>query len=193
MIKIGYKRCEYDCCVYVKSLDDGSFIFLLLYVDDMLIAAQHMHDIVSLKALLGQDFDMKDLGAANRILGMEIHRNRSSRKLWLSQRDYVEKVLDKFGMRNSKPLSTPLANHFKLSSEQCLKTDKDIEDMSNVPYASTVGCLMYVMVCTRPDLVQAVSQVSKFMAKPGKQHWEVVKWIFRYLKGTSSYGNVFGC
>ena len=117
MIKIGYKRCEYDCCVYVKSLDDGSFIFLLIYVDDMLIAAQHMHDIVSLKALLGQEFDMKDLGAPKRILGMEIHRNKSSRKLWLSQRDSVEKVLDRFRMSNSKSVSTPLANHFKLSSE----------------------------------------------------------------------------
>ena len=95
-------------------------------------------------------------------------------------------------MSNSKPVSTPLANHFKLSSEQCPKTDKDIEDMSNVPYASAVGCLMYTMVCTRPDLAQAVSQVSKFMAKPGKQHWEAIKWIFRYLKGTLSYGIVFG-
>jgi hypothetical protein len=72
MLQIGYKRCEYDCCVYVRSLDDGSFIFLLLYVDDMLIAANHLHDVNELKILLGKEFDMKDLGAAKRILGMEI-------------------------------------------------------------------------------------------------------------------------
>ncbi|KAL4347437.1 hypothetical protein GQ457_17G004910 [Hibiscus cannabinus] len=117
MIKIGYKRCEYDYCVYVKSLDDGSFIFLLLYVDDMLIAAKNMHDVVGLKALLSQEFDLKDLGPAKKILGMEIHRDRSSRKLWLSQQIYVEKVLDRFGMSNAKPVSTPLANQFKLFSE----------------------------------------------------------------------------
>jgi len=85
MIQIGYKSCEYDCCVYVKSLDDGSFIFLLLYVDDMLIVAKNLDDVVGLKALLSQEFDMKDLGAAKKILGMEIHRDRSSKKLWLSQ------------------------------------------------------------------------------------------------------------
>ena len=59
MIRIGYKRCEYDCCVYVRSLDDGSFIFLLLYVDDMLIAAKSIVEINKLKVLLSREFDMK--------------------------------------------------------------------------------------------------------------------------------------
>jgi hypothetical protein len=191
MLQIGYKRCEYDCCVYVRSLDDGSFIFLLLYVDDMLIAANHLHDVNELKILLGKEFDMKDLGAAKRILGMEIHRDRGARKLWLSQKSYVEKVLNRFDMSNSKAVSTPLANHFKLTLDQCPKSDSEIEYMSKVPYASAVGCLMYAMVCTRPDLAQAVSQVCKFMSKPGKHHWEAVKWIFRYLKGTTGHGIMF--
>ncbi|CAJ2662759.1 unnamed protein product [Trifolium pratense] len=191
MLQIGYKRCEYDCCVYVRSLDDGSFIFLLLYVDDMLIAANHLHDVNELKILLGKEFDMKDLGAAKRILGMEIHRDKGARKLWLSQKSYVEKVLNRFDMSNSKAMSTPLANHFKLTLDQCPKSDSEIEYMSKVPYASAVGCLMYAMVCTRPDLAQAVSQVCKFMSKPGKHHWEAVKWIFRYLKGTIGHGIMF--
>jgi len=122
MIHIGYKSCEYDCCVYVKSLDDGSFIFLLLYVDDMLIAGKNLDDVAGLKALLSQEFDMKDLGDAKKILWMEIHKDRSSKKLWLSRQGYVEKVLDRFGMSSAKPVSTPLANHFKLSSNQCPKT-----------------------------------------------------------------------
>ncbi|KAE8684024.1 hypothetical protein F3Y22_tig00111160pilonHSYRG00030 [Hibiscus syriacus] len=192
MIKIGYNRCEYDCCVYVKSLDDGSFIFLLLYVDDMLIAAKNMDDVIGLKTLLSQEFDMKDLGAAKKILGMEICRDRDSRKLRLSQRGYVEKMLERFAMSSAKPVSTPLANHFKLSSEQCPKTDKEAENMAKVPYSNAVGCLMYAMVCTRPDLAHAVSQVCKYMSKPGKQHWDAVKWIFRYLKGTVGHGIVFG-
>ncbi|KAE8681319.1 hypothetical protein F3Y22_tig00111330pilonHSYRG00089 [Hibiscus syriacus] len=192
MIKIGYNRCEYDCCVYVKSLDDGSFIFLLLYVDDMLIAAKNMDDVIGLKTLLSQEFDMKDLGAAKKILGMEICRDRDSRKLRLSQRGYVEKMLERFAMSSAKPVSTPLANHFKLSSEQCPKTDKEAENMTKVPYSNAVGCLMYAMVCTRPDLAHAVSQVCKYMSKPGKQHWDAVKWIFRYLKGTVGHGIVFG-
>jgi hypothetical protein len=81
MIKIGYRRCEYDCCVYVKSLDDGSFIFLLLYVDDMLIAAKSIVEVNKLKVLLSKEFDMKDLGATKKILGMEIRRDRDAKKL----------------------------------------------------------------------------------------------------------------
>ncbi|KAL0432080.1 UNVERIFIED_CONTAM: Retrovirus-related Pol polyprotein from transposon TNT 1-94 [Sesamum radiatum] len=114
----------------------------------------------------------------NEILGMEILRDRGSSKLWLSQRAYVEKVLDRFGMSKAKPVSTPLANHFKLSLEQCPKTDREIEDMVKVPYARAVSCLMYAMVCTRPDLAHVVSQVCKYMSKPGRHHWEAVKWIF---------------
>jgi hypothetical protein len=191
MIKIGYRRCEYDCCVYVRSLDDGSFIFLLLYVDDMLIAAKSIADVNKLKVLLSKEFDMKDLDVAKKIIGMEIRRDRDAKKLWLSQADYVKKVLERFSMKNAKPISTPLANHFCLSTSQCPKTVEETEDMSKVPYASVVGCLMYAMVCTRPDLAHAVSVVSKYMANPGKSHWDAVKWIFRYLKGTTNYGITF--
>ncbi|XP_058776952.1 secreted RxLR effector protein 161-like [Vicia villosa] len=100
-------------------------------------------------------------------------------------------MLDKFGMSISKVVSTPLSNLFKISLDQCPKIDAEVEYMSNVPYASVVGCLMYVMVCTRLDLAQAVSQVCKFMSKPGKRHWETVKCIFMYLKGTMRYGIMF--
>ena len=136
----------------------------------MLIAAKNWHDVIELKALLGKEFDMKDLGATKKIIGMEIHRDRGSRKLWLSQQSYIEKVLDKFGMSSAKLVSTPLANHFKLFLDQCPKIDREIEDMVKVSYASMVGCLMYAMVCTRTDLAHTVSQVSKFISKPGKQH-----------------------
>ncbi|KAL0342883.1 UNVERIFIED_CONTAM: Retrovirus-related Pol polyprotein from transposon TNT 1-94 [Sesamum angustifolium] len=104
-------------------------------------------------------------------------------KTVLSQQGYIEKVLDKFGMSKAKPVSTQLANDFKLSLEWCPKTDCEIEDLAKVPYASSVGCLMYAMVCTRLDLAHVVSQLCKYMSKPGRHHWETVKWIFRYLKG----------
>jgi hypothetical protein len=76
MIRIGYRRCEYYCCVYVKSIDDDSFIFLLLYVDDMLIATTSIMEVNNLKVLLSREFDMKDLGAAKKILRMEIRRDK---------------------------------------------------------------------------------------------------------------------
>ena len=122
---------------------------------------------------------------------MKIHRDRASRRLWLSQHSYVKRVLEKFNMDNVKPISTPLANHFRLSTNQCPKTNDEVKDMSKVPYASAVGCLMYAMVCTRPDLAHVVSVVSKFLSNPRRMHWDAVKLIFRYLRGTTDYGIMF--
>uniref|UniRef100_A0A2N9GSE2 CCHC-type domain-containing protein n=1 Tax=Fagus sylvatica TaxID=28930 RepID=A0A2N9GSE2_FAGSY len=118
-------------------------------------------------------------------------KDRETRKLWLSQKNYIRKVLEKFSILDAKPVSTPLANHFRLSGSQCPKNEEEIENMSKFPYASAVGCLMYAMVCTRPDLAHAVSTVSRYMANPGREHWNAVKWIFRYLKGTAEHGILF--
>jgi hypothetical protein len=86
----------------------------------------------------------------------------------LSQGEYIEKVLERFRMQNAKPVSTPLANHFKLTKEMCPKTQEEIEYMSKVPYSSAVGSLMYAMVFTRPDIAHVVGVVRKYMNNPGK-------------------------
>ena len=90
-------------------------------------------------------------------------------------------------MKNAKPVGITLAAHFKMSIELCPSDDKEKEEMSKIPYDSVVGSLMYVMVCTRPYISYSVGVVSRFLANPGKQHWQAVKWIFRYLKGNSYY------
>src|SRR5438128_1260663 len=130
---------------------------------------------------LGQssEFDMKDLGVAKKILGMEIIRDRKSGLLFLSQQSYIKKVLHRFNMHDAKSVSTPIAPHFKLSASQCSASDEEFEYMSRVPYSSAVGSLMYAMVCSRPDLSYAMSLVSRYMANPGKEHWNVVQWVFR--------------
>jgi hypothetical protein len=88
----------------------------------MLVAGSNMKDINVLKKKLSNSFVMKDLGAAKKILGMRITRDRKNRKLTLSQGEYIEKVLDRFRMQNEKPINTPLASHFKLTKEMCPKT-----------------------------------------------------------------------
>ena len=95
-------------------------------------------------------------------------------------------------MKDAKPVGTPLAAHFKMSIELCPSDDKEKEEMSGIPYASTVGSLMYAMVCTRPEIAYSVGVVSRFLANLGKQHWQAVKWILRYPKGTSHYCLCFG-
>ena len=89
-------------------------------------------------------------------------------------------------MKNSKPVSIPLIGHFKLSKRLCPSTEKEKGEISVIPYSSAVGSLMYVMVCTHLDISHVVGVVRKFLANPGRAHWEAVKWIFRCLKGTSN-------
>ncbi|KAL2608161.1 hypothetical protein R1flu_026734 [Riccia fluitans] len=136
---------------------------------------------------------MKDLDLAKSILGMEIHRDVKGGRLWLTQGKYARKVLEKFNMLDTKPVSTPLMNHFKhqfsIAFYPLDVAEKGL--MSKVPYDSAVGTLMYLMVCTRPDIAYALGKVSKYMANPEKVHWEAVKWIMRYIKGTMGYGLLF--
>jgi hypothetical protein len=145
-----------------------------------------------LKNKLANSFVMKDLGSAKKILGMRITRDMKKCKLTLSQGEYTEKVLERFRMQNEKLVSTPLAIHFKLTKEMCPKTQEEIEYMSRVPYSSAVGSLMYAMVFTRPDIAHAVGVVSRYMNNPGKENWEAVKWILRYLRGTAKHALCFG-
>eukprot|EP00253_Pinus_taeda_P028835 PITA_28835 len=91
----------------------------------------------------------------------------SNGKLWLSQQKYIDKILLRFRMNNVKPVSVPFASHFKLSLSLCPNTDEEKDYMSRIPYANVVGCLMYAMVCTRPDISHAVGVVSRYMANPG--------------------------
>ena len=124
---------------------------------------------------------------------MRLIRDKAYGTLKLSQLEYVKKILSRFNMNEAKPVSTPLGSHFKLSKEHSPKIEEKREHMSKVPYASSIGNLMYAMVCTRPDITHAVGVVSRFMSRPKKQHWEAVKKILRYLRGSSDTCLCFTC
>jgi hypothetical protein len=120
-------------------------------VDDILLLGNNMEIIEDVKTQLSSKFDMKDLGAANFILGMEIKSDRKNMKLWLNQRKYVKTILQRFNMQECKPVKIPIPIGVKLSTNQCPKK-QEYEDMPCVPYASEVGSLMYEMVCTRSNI-----------------------------------------
>ena len=151
----------------------------------MLIARSSIEEINNLKKQLSKQFAMKDLGVAKQILDMRIIKNKANGTLKLSQSEYVKKVPSRFNMNEAKLISTPLGSHFKLSKEQSPKTKEERDHMSKVLYASAISSLMYAMVYTRPNIAHAVGVVSRFMNRPEKQHWKAVKWILRYLKGSS--------
>lgn len=110
----GYNISKYDSYIYYRSLFSSDVIYLLLFTDDMLIACTHRIEIKKMKAKLSVKFEIQDLGLITRILGIKIRRDRHARTLLLTQVGYVKKVLNKFGMDNSKYVSTLLAVHFKL-------------------------------------------------------------------------------
>ena len=135
---------------------------------------------------------MKDLGSAKRILGIDIFRDRAVGTLFLSQLRYISKVLERFGMMDSKPVMTPLGAQFRLSDDMSPTSDAEKLQMVEISYSRAVGSLMYAMVCTRADIAYAVSVVSKFMSNPSKLHCDAVKWVIRYLKGTLDHGMMYG-
>ena len=116
MIKNGFVKSEFDLCVYMKKLKDGGYVYLLLYVDDMLLVAREMTEITKVKEMLAKEFDMKDLGSAKRILGMDIERDRAGGVLKLSQSSYLKKVLQVYIMGEAKCVSTPIGAQFKLKA-----------------------------------------------------------------------------
>ncbi|GKC26415.1 retrovirus-related pol polyprotein from transposon TNT 1-94 [Tanacetum coccineum] len=168
MLSNGFKCSSYDSCVYYRSYAPDEYIYLFLYVDDMMIACKSKAEIGSTKSLLKKEFDMKELGEAKKILSMEIVKDRSRKILRVSRSEYISKILNNFRIDNGKSVKMPLGGHFKLSLKDCPLRDCDVERMSKVPYANAVGSLMYLMVCTRPDIAYAIRIFNKKDKNKGK-------------------------
>ncbi|KAL0418133.1 UNVERIFIED_CONTAM: Retrovirus-related Pol polyprotein from transposon TNT 1-94 [Sesamum radiatum] len=190
MKTLMFHKSAYDPCLYFKFVNNAP-IFLVLYVDDMLIASPDLSMIEKLQNDLRKTFEMKDLGNAKKILGMTIDRDRKTSSIFLNQKAYVISVLEKFSMINAKSSSVPLAPHFQLSKDQSPKSDSEKKLMEKVPYSNAIGSVMYLMVCTRPDIAYAVSCLSRYMSNAGPPHWEALKWLLRYLSGSANTGIKF--
>ncbi|KAK8685887.1 hypothetical protein V6N13_124919 [Hibiscus sabdariffa] len=189
--EFGFIRNEDEPCVYKKF--SGSIVsFLILYVDGILIIGNDIPTLQSIKTWLSSCFSMKDLGEAAYILGVKIYRDRSRRLLGLSQSTYIDKVLKRFSMEESKRGFLPMRHGISLLKEMCPSTPQERERMSQIPYASAIGSIMYAMICTRPDVSYALSMTSRYQANPGEGHWTVVKNILKYLRRTKDVFLVYG-
>ncbi|GAB2268687.1 hypothetical protein Dimus_038729 [Dionaea muscipula] len=160
-------------------------------MDDILLIGNDISALSSVKVWLSSQFDMKDLGEAAYILGIKLLRDRQKRMLGLSQARYIDVIFAHFSMQDSNKGFLPFRHGISLSKDQCPRMPDEIEEMRAVPYTSAVGSLMYVMLCTRPDICFAVGMVSRFQSNPGKEHWTVVKHILKYLKRTRDYVLVY--
>ena len=166
-------------------------MFLVLYVDDILLIGNDVEIMSSVKIWLSSQFDMKDLDEANFILGIKLWQDHKNRMLSLSQAGYIDKVLERFSMQNSKKGLLPFRHGVPLSDDQRSKTLEEENMMRQVPYASAVGSLMYPMFWPRPDICYSVGMVSQYQSIPGPKHWQAIKHILKYLRRMRDYMLVY--
>ncbi|TYK22575.1 gag/pol protein [Cucumis melo var. makuwa] len=144
-----------------KKINKGKVAFLVLYVDDILLIGNDVGYLTDVKTWLVAQFQMKDLGEAQYVIGIQIIRDRKNKTLALSQATYIDKMLVRYSIQNSKKDLLPFRHGVHLYKEQCPKTSQEVEDMRRIPYASTMGSLMYAMLCTRPYICYVVGIVSR--------------------------------
>jgi len=177
LTSLGFRQSKTDASLFVRT--DPSFVAIIVYVDDLIIAAVKGTNMKKLTDQLGQRFKGKDLGDAHHILGIKIDRDRFKKTLSMSQARYARAVLDRFGMSTCKPAKTPMETGLSLLPRQ------EGEDAADTHlYRSIVGSLMYLAQGTRPDLAFVVSLLGRYAADPSAQHMAAAKRALRYLKGT---------
>ena len=135
--KFGFKENDEDNCIYAK-FKSRKFIFLIMYLDDILLASSDVSLLLETKKFLSSNFNMKDLSEASFVLGIEIHRDRRKGVLGLSQKAYLEKVLRKYGMYACKPSPAPIVKGDRFEKFQCPRNQYEIDQMKAVPYASSL-------------------------------------------------------
>ena len=183
LVEIGFVTLQSDPCVYLYD-HDGVRIYLTLYVDDLLLASNNSDVMAMVKEKLKQRFKMTDMGAVSLVLGKEIQRDLERGTLTISQEAYSKSILARFGMSECKPTNTPGYGP-ELSNQQPDDTLLDEEEKKR--YQGIVGCLMYVSQVLRYDIMYAVGQLARPMAKPRKIHMVAAKHTLRYLARTTDF------
>ena len=175
-----------------KKITRSAVVFLLLYVDDILLIGNDVSTLQSVKIWLSKNFSMTDLGEATYVLGIKIYRDGSKSLVGLSQSTYIDKMLKRFCMKQSKRGNIPMTHGMTLLKFMCLKTQDERTHMSMIPYASTIGSIMYAMLCTRLDVSYALSVMSRYQSNHSKGHWVVVKNILKYMRRTKDLFLIYG-
>lgn len=166
---------------------------MLVYVDDLVLGAAKQIDMEWIKAALTKAFEMTDLHKLMIFLSLEITRDGSPQQLAIHKRRNIEQILERHGMNNACPISTPLEPHTRLPARtQTDGEDNQIKEVSIEAYQSAVGSILYTMLGTCLDIAYTVALVSQFNHAPQWEHWIAIKRVFRYLGATRDLGLRYG-
>ena len=176
---------DVDTCVYYRPTASKSVDLIVgIFVDDGIVCATNAHDLDDVIQHLASMFKVTH-GPMDYYVGFQVHRDIQTHTIFINQTRYISDILHRFQLDTANPISTPADTHVPL--QESLGPDDTLLPPS-IPYREAVGCLMYAMVLTRPDIAYAVSRVAKYTSKPRQSHWTEVKRIFRYLSGTQTMG-----
>ena len=171
---MSFKPSDADAGLYIAEFK-GSNVYILVYVDDILIAAKDIAAVNNVKERLTSIFDVRDLGEAKYFLGMSLDRNRAEHTLKMSQHRLASELVDKYGLKEAKTKSIPMSPSIRITQTQ----EDKILDKEVYRYSELVGSLLYLSVCTRPDTAQVVGVLARHMATPSMDHWTAAKAVLR--------------
>ena len=185
LLRYGFKALDADMCVFIL-VNNSIVSHLFIWVDDGWFSSSSDEECQRFATWIGNEFEVRCL-PPTRFVGMNIEYDRENSQVFLSQQHSILKALEQFGMTDSHPKLTPAESSVHLSSSMVPRNEGKV-DMSLIPYRAAVGFLLYLSSTTRPDIAYGVGQVSKFCENPQPAHWNAVKRIFAYLKGTLDFG-----
>ncbi|KEP46319.1 putative Gag-Pol-like polyprotein/retrotransposon [Rhizoctonia solani 123E] len=188
LIELGFIRFNSDNCVFMRRRKDTGLILIAVHVDDLTGAAENDSAWNSFCGELNAKYELKNLGRAKEILGLEITQDVRAGTASITQTRYIKDLASRHDVCNLPPLSLPLPPKQRFSKAQCPSTEEEKAEMKKVPYLALVGALLFVCCQTRPDVSYAVCTLSRFSANPGRAHWDALLGILRYLHSTSTFG-----
>ncbi|CAI7871660.1 unnamed protein product [Closterium sp. NIES-53] len=188
-LALGFAHYTADPSLFLRTDTLLPPFYILVYIDDFVFATADTAGLAHVKSELQKRHTCTDLGELRSYLGLQITRDRAQRTITLTQSHMAQQVLQRFDFTYSSPQATPLSTRHSLSA---LPSDESVEPSG--PYPELVGCLMYLMTCTRPHLSYPLSILARYVA-PGRhrpEHMATTNRVLRYLCSTSGLGLVLG-